>query len=106
MTALLNEGVQGTGEGDHPPQPGTLRAGRHRRTAPVCQRVDELLRHQPHLPHGAGTGRLDKAACKALLLETVETAPHTQAAFDQDGDQPRPGSHGQPQSQGLLAHEW
>ena len=41
-------------ESNHQTQPGAKRAVRHQRTAALRPGLDELLRHQPHLCHGAG----------------------------------------------------
>ena len=38
--------LQAAGERNHPPQPGTQCAGRHRRTAPIRHRLAQLLRDQ------------------------------------------------------------
>ena len=67
--------------------------------------MDELFRHQSYLPGRAGTGRLDAQTGADVLLETVEIPPHTEASFDQDGNQPGKSSHGKPESERLLAVE-
>ena len=47
--------LQATGEGNHPTQPGALRAGRYQRTAAVHCRLAQLLRDKSHLYRSDGT---------------------------------------------------
>jgi len=91
---------------DHLAQPGTPGAGRYRRTAALCHRMAQLLRHQPHLQGRMWTGRVGATPGAPLLLETMEATPHAQAQLDPTRCQPRGSQAGLTQPQGLLAYEF
>ena len=97
--------LQAAGEGNHPPKPRAPGAGRHRRTAALCQRLAQLLRHQPHLQGGAGTGGMAAEKSEVVLLEAMEAGPHAKAKPDQAGCRSGGSQISLAQSQRLLADE-
>jgi len=92
-------------ESNHRAQPWAKCAVRHQRTAALCHGLDELLRHQPHVCHGAGTRGMDAKEGPALSLETMEETGDAAAQPHQAGNRSRRGAPRQPQPQRVLAHE-
>ena len=80
-------------------------AGRHRRTAPVCPRLAQLLQAQCHLHGRAGAFRVVEKTGEVVLLEAMEAAAHAPPSSTRLGGLPRESAFGVSQPQGLLADE-
>jgi len=73
------------------------------KTGAIPSGLDSVLRHQPVLPPGPGTGRVDQTAHAHALLETVALGAHQDQESAGTGREPEVGDSTRLQQQQLLA---
>ena len=96
--------LQAPGQGTHGKKLGCFHGVPAAQTGAIPAGLGGVLWHQPILPAGPGTGRVDQAAHPHVLLETVALDAHEDQEFAELGREPEDGDPAWRQQQKLLAH--